>query len=127
MSKTIKFKAGKIQYDEESKKCTPIAGQGQVVIKPLPEEEGFYSFSWEPTSEESKHLEKDDLLIIPGDATFKHVKSCKDGRVVALTFLSSGAKNLYWLQNKPSVDGLDLLTDKDKEVLSSVQQLLVAE
>lgn len=126
MSNTIKFNAGKVQYDEESKLCTPLPHKGQVTIKPLAEEEGFYNFVWSPKSS-SGNVEKDDLLIIPGDATFKPVKSCSTGRVFALTFLSSGAKSLYWLQDVGDDERLDLLTGQDLDILKSVQELLVAE
>lgn len=126
MSKTIKFNAGKVQFDEETKKCTPLPHKGQVVIKPLEEEEDFFSFQWTPKSSLG-NVERDDLLIIPGDVTFKHVKLCKTGRVISLTFLSSGAKHLYWLQDVGDDEQLDHLTTKDERLLLSVQALVALE
>lgn len=125
MTKTIRFNAGKVQYNEETKACTPLPHKGQVTIKPSPDEDGFFDFLWAPKS--NSGIEKDELLIIPGDVTFKQVTSCKSGRVVALTFLSSGAKSLYWLQDVGDDDKLDQLTEKDKELLASVQELVATE
>lgn len=124
MSETIKFNAGKVQYDEDTKQCKPLPHKGHVTIRPA-SDDGFYDFVWSPKS--NSGLEKDELLIIPGDVTFKQVKSCTTGRVFALTFLSSGAKNLYWLQDVGDDEVLDKLTDKDQELLASVQSLVAAE
>lgn len=124
MSKSIKFNAGKTLYDEDSKKCNPLPHKGQVTIRPA-SDDGFYDFIWAPKS--NSGLERDELLIIPGDVTFKPVKSCHTGRVVALTFLSSGAKNLYWLQDVGDDDELDQFTAKDLELVGSVQALVAAD
>lgn len=124
MSKTIRFNAGKVQYDDVSKKCTPLPHKGLVTIRPAADD-GFYDFIWAPKS--GSGLEKDELLIIPGDVTFKQVKSCRSGRVFALTFMSSGAKSLYWLQDVGDDDELDKLTKKDQELLVSVQALVAAD
>lgn len=122
--KSIKFNAGKVQYNEETKTCTPLPHKGQVTIKASEDEDGFFDFTWSPKS--SSGIEKDELLIIPGDVTFKPVASCKTGRVLALTFLSSGAKNLYWLQDVGDVDELNKLTTRDTELVESVQNLVAA-
>lgn len=123
-AKTIKFNAGKVQYDEETKRCTPLPFKGVVSIKPNADEEEFYDFTWTPKSNTTRSLDKDELLIIPGDVSFKQVQSCKTGRVFALTFLSSGAKNLYWLQDIGDDDELDKLTEKDKSLVKSVEELI---
>lgn len=117
---SITFNAGKVQYDEETKKCVPLPHKGTVTIRPSADEEGFYDFVWAP---KLAGIPKDELLIIPGDATFRAVQSCKTGRVFALTFLSSGAKSLYWLQDVGD-DEPGQMTPKDKELLASVQALL---
>lgn len=124
VSSTIKFNAGKVQYDEETKKCTPLPHKGVITIKPNADDEDFYDFTWSPKSSNSGNVEKDELLIIPGDVSFKKVESCKTGRVLALTFLSSGAKNLYWLQDLGDDDKLDKLTDKDQEIIDRVNALV---
>ena len=96
-SKSIKFNAGKVEYDEETKRCTPLPHKGVISIKPNADDEDFFDFTWSPKANGSGNVEKDELLVIPGDVSFKQVTSCKTGRVFALTFLSSGGKNLYWL------------------------------
>lgn len=121
MSTTIKFNAGKVQFDEVTKKCTPLPHKGQVTINPSSTESGFYDFEWSP---KSLGLSKDQLLIIPGDVTLKPVVLCKSGRVMALTFLSSGAKYLYWLQDVGDDDNLNKFTEKDNKILTSVSELL---
>lgn len=125
MSTTIKFNAGKVQYDSETHKCTPLPHKGTVTIAPSVDDEGFFDFVWTPKSDSG--VEKDELLIIPGDMTFSRVKSCKTGRIVALTFLCSGDKSLYWLQDVGDDDMLDKWTDKDLSLLSSVQKLIAPE
>lgn len=122
MSKTIKFNAGKVQYDEETKKCTPLPHKGQVVIKPL-EEEGCFDFRWSPKGNLG-NVEVDERLIIPGDMTFKQVKLCNTGRVIALTFVSSGDRSLYWLQDVGDVEEYGQWTEKDQELLKSLQALV---
>lgn len=122
MTKTIRFNAGKVQYDDETKKCTPLPHKGVVTVAPSEEDEGFFDFLWTPKS--GSGLEKDELLLIPGDMTFKRVASCKTGRVVALTFLSSGDKSLYWLQDVGDIEELDQWTAKDQELVSAVQALI---
>lgn len=122
----VKFNAGKVQYDEDTKKCLPLPHKGVISIKPSAEEDSFYDFIWTPKSG-SGNVESDDLLIIPGDVTFKQVKSCKTGRVFALTFLSSGAKNLYWLQDVGDDEELDKLTEKDELIVKKISDLLMVE
>lgn len=122
MSKTIKFNAGKVQYDENTHKCTPLPHKGHVTIRPSPDEEGFFDFVWAPKT--ASGLDKDELLIIPGDVTFKPVALCTTGRVLALTFLSSGAKNLYWLQDVGDDDALHQFTAADKQLVAAVQALV---
>ncbi|GEQ68898.1 hypothetical protein JCM33374_g2567 [Metschnikowia sp. JCM 33374] len=122
MTKTIKFNAGKVQYDDETKRCTPLPHKGVVTISPSAEDEGFFDFLWTPESDSG--LQKDELLLIPGDMTFKPVKSCKTGRVVALTFLSSGDKSLYWLQDVGDDEDLDKWTAKDEQLVRDFQALI---
>jgi 26S proteasome regulatory subunit N13 len=50
-TKTIKFNAGKVQYDEETKRCTPLPHKGLVVIKPSSEDPDFFSFNWSPKAD----------------------------------------------------------------------------
>lgn len=120
---TIRFNAGKVQYDEETHKCVPLPHKGTVTIQPSTEDEGFFDFVWSPKL--ASGLAKDELLIIPGDMTLSAVRSCRTGRVFALTFLSSGAKNLYWFQDVGADDPGEW-TAKDEEVLAAAQALVAA-
>ena len=124
MTSTLKFNAGKVLYDEESKKCTPLPHKGTITIEPNAHEDSFFDFTWHPKTS-SGNVEPEDFLIIPGDVTFKQVKSCKTGRVFALTFLSSGAKNLYWLQDVGDEDYLDKLTEKDEKIVKQVTDMIL--
>lgn len=124
-SKTIRFNAGKVQYDEDTNRCTPLPHKGIITIKQNSEDEDFYDFTWSPKSSGSGNVEKDELLIIPGDVTFKKVKSCTTGRIFALTFLSSGAKHLYWLQDVGDEDELDKLTSKDKDIVNQINSIIL--
>ena len=125
-TKTIKFNAGKVQYDEETKRCTPLPHKGLVVIKPSSEDPDFFSFNWSPKADATVGgtVEKDELLLIPGDVTFKHIQSCNTGRVFALSFLSSQAKHLYWLQDVGDIDEPNMLTAKDTNIVEQVKELI---
>lgn len=124
MAKSVKFNAGKVQYDEETHKCVPLPHKGVVNIRPNADEEDFFDFTWTAKSGLG-NVENDELLIIPGDVTFRQMESCKTGRVFALTFLSSGAKNLYWLQDVGDDEELDKLTEKDAAIVKSVHELIL--
>lgn len=122
MLQTIQFNAGKVQFDEATKHCTPLPHKGTVRISPSVDDEGFYDFVWTPKSDSG--LESDELLVYPGESVFEPVESCKTGRVVALTFLGSQEKNLYWLQDVGDADNLGKWTEKDKQLVASVQALV---
>lgn len=112
---SFSFNAGHVLYDEDSHKCTPLPHKGVITIQPSAEEEGFFDFIWAPKS--NSGARRHELVLIPGDFSFKPVKSCSTGRVVALTF-SSGQKSLYWLQDLGDEDSLDKFTKKDDEILA---------
>lgn len=116
----IRFNAGKVQYDEDTKRCTPLPHKGYISIVPGADDPDFLQFTWKSKDATAGAIEPDELVLIPGDVTFKHVKSCTTGRVVALTFLSLGAKHLYWLQDVGDIDNLGLLTPKDEQIVKDV-------
>ncbi|CCE40669.1 Proteasome complex subunit Rpn13 ubiquitin receptor family protein [Candida parapsilosis] len=129
-SKSLKFHAGKVQYNEDTNRCTPLPYEGVISIKPSAEEPDFLDFTWTPKQDQTQQIngtqqvEKDELLLIPGDVTIKTIKSCNTGRVFAFTFLSSGAKYLYWLQDVGDVDDLGKLTEKDNKLIQSISSLI---
>ncbi len=120
---TIKFRAGRVNYDAEKKLAIPQPIQGQITIKQSDEDESFYSFEWAP-KDNVTNVEPEDLLVIPGDVTWKQVEEAKTGRVFALTFLSSGARHLFWLQEvNEDEDDLSALSKKDKEILAKIEKI----
>lgn len=121
---SFSFNAGHVLYDEDTHKCTPLPHKGVISIQPSVEEEGFFDFIWEPKS--SSGARRHELVLIPGDFSFKPVKSCSTGRVVALTF-SSGQKSLYWLQDLGDEDALDKFTAKDDEILAKFHAVVDGE
>ncbi|CAI5757629.1 unnamed protein product [Candida verbasci] len=127
-SKSLKFYAGKVQYEEETNRCTPLPYKGVISIKQSTEEPDFFDFTWsiknDSTIQTPSNIEKDELLLIPGDVSIKHIKSCNTGRVFALTFLSSGAKYLYWLQDIGDIDQLNKLTEKDSKIIQDIKELI---
>ncbi|RLV94328.1 26S proteasome regulatory subunit RPN13 [Spathaspora sp. JA1] len=131
-SKPIKFHAGKVQYDDETNRCTPLPHKGVISIKPSVDEPDFLDFTWSAKSDSTQttvsgNIEKDEFLLIPGDVTIKQIKSCTTGRVIGLTFLSSGAKYLYWLQDVGDIDQLDKWTEKDEKIIREISELICAE
>lgn len=129
-SKSLKFHAGKVQYNEDTNRCIPLPYEGVISIKPSSEEPDFLDFTWTPKPDQTlqingtQQVEKDELLLIPGDVTIKTIKSCNTGRVFAFTFLSSGAKYLYWLQDVGDVDDLGKLTEKDNKLIQLISSLI---
>lgn len=123
---TIKFHAGKIDYDSETKNCISLPHKGSIIISNSIEDPNFLQFSWTPKLNFTiiNKLKKDNFLLIPGDVLFTHVKSCKTGRVFCLTFLSSGSKHFYWLQDIGDSDDPSKLTENDLKILNKIQNLL---
>lgn len=119
----VKFRAGKVSYDAATKTATPLPIQGQIVLKHSLEDESFFSFEWSP-KDNVVNIEKDEFLIIPGDASWSHVEECKTGRVFALEFLSSGARHLFWLQEvNDNDDDPSELSKKDMEIYEKLSKL----
>ncbi|KAI3407068.2 hypothetical protein KGF56_000156 [Candida oxycetoniae] len=148
-TKSLKFHAGKVQYDEETNRCTPLPYKGVISIKPSIEDPEFLDFTWTPKQDQTQQLnqlnfpsthpssssslsqvngstavEKDELLLMPGDVTIRVIKSCNTGRVFALTFMSSGAKYLYWLQDVGDIDHLNKFTEKDNKIIQQISDLV---
>ncbi|KAH3677132.1 hypothetical protein WICMUC_001887 [Wickerhamomyces mucosus] len=116
----INFRAGRVIYDESTKIATPDAIQGEITIKPSEEEESFYSFEWK--SKETTNADiAEELLVIPGDVQWKHIKEAETGRVFELSFLSSSARHLFWLQDiNDNDDDPSELSAKDKKILEKI-------
>jgi 26S proteasome regulatory subunit N13 len=121
--RSIRFRAGRVLYDEQTKIATPEQIQGVITIQPSPEEESFYSFEWTP-KDKVVSVEKEELLVIPGDVTWKQITQAKTGRIFELKFLSSGARHLFWLQEvNDNEDDLSELSKKDQELLERIDKI----
>lgn len=115
MSLPIRFNAGKVIEDPETKILTPDATLGEIIIDHSPEGEGCFSFKWQPRGS-SRVGQPDELLVFQGDVVWRRVHSCRSGRVYVLAFRSSGAKHMYWLQD---VNDIGAGEDDDDEALST--------
>lgn len=109
----LNFNAGKVDYNEETGIYTPLACPGEIVVDNSLEGEGCYSFVWRPRSSSSEKIE--ELLVFEGDVVWQKINSCTSGRVYMLAFLSSGAKNLFWMQD---VNDEGAGEDDDEETIS---------
>lgn len=123
MSELLKFKAGRVQYNEETGEATPIRGQGNVVLKKSSEDEHLLAIQWQPRAAYGQQLTaSEELMILPGDVAFEHMEECTTGRVISLRFESSGQREMYWLQDPVSGD-LNQLSDADRHILERLNEL----
>lgn len=143
MSSVITFRAGIATYNEDTKVCEPKPMQGVITIRPSgQDEEGedaeigaeddygmkFWDFQWKTkdrsVKEDKSLCEPIELILIPGETKWVHVKSCPDARMFALVF-SSNEKYFFWLQDK-NPDGLKLneLNENDKIIYDKITSLL---
>lgn len=125
-STILRFKAGKADYDEETHKVTPRAVKGELIFKPTDEEEFMYQASWVAREKTAGAPDPDDseIMIIPGDVVWKHVKLCKTGRVFCLHF-SSGNKMFFWMQEKnDNEEDPSELSKKDKEICARLDEIM---
>lgn len=127
LSLPLKFKAGKVDFNEDTGIYKPTPIKGEIVLKPSEEGEGFYSLTWRPRERTTTGVESDELLVIAGDVVWRRVNSCKTGRVYMLLFLSSGAKYMYWMQDQnDDEDHPDKETEKDREIFDKINELFLA-
>ncbi|KAF6011759.1 hypothetical protein HII13_002227 [Brettanomyces bruxellensis] len=120
----LKFHAGKVDFNEQTGIYTPNSVKGEIILQPSEEGEGFYSFKWSPRDDTVSGVESEDLLLIADDVAWRHVKSCKTGRVYMLLFLSSGAKHMYWMQDdNGEEDDPSKETEKDKKIFEKFHEL----
>lgn len=122
MSSTIKFNAGKVDFDESTLKCTPNKQKGVITIKASEDDPDFYALSWLP--KDAVAGESEELLLIPGDVMFKKITLCKTGRVFQLSFLLSLAKHLFWFQDVGEFDDSLVWTEQDNILLARMSELV---
>lgn len=124
----LDFPAGYASYDLASKNVTPRPGAGHIIVS-KDSTDPYYSFAWEPRDGFIPTEEigaREPLLLIPGDASWVHVKKCTSGRVFALKFESSDKREFFWMQTKNgSKDkNLAILSQQDKDVMEAFQKCL---
>lgn len=122
MSSTIKFNAGKVDFEETTLKCTPNKQKGVITIKASEDDPDFYVLSWLP--KDAAAGENEELLLIPGDVTFKKITLCKTGRVFQLSFLLSLAKHFFWFQDIGELDDSLEWTEEDNILLARMCELV---
>jgi 26S proteasome regulatory subunit N13 len=122
----IQFKAGRVEYDENTREATPKRGQGTIKVAKNPDDPMLFSFVWEPRGSHRTVAgpdERDELLLFPGDAQWVHLKQCTTGRVFALKFKSSSQKHLFWMQSPNGGDGVNGLSAEDVRIAEDLQKL----
>ena len=130
----ITFKAGRCST--VGRKIQPDATPGYLYLYTGAEDELIH-FCWRPRSAPSSEPEE-DLLMIPGDATFtplvkergaEDVRSPTNGRIFVLKFSSSGEKRYFWMQAKSQHSGgdADWFSLRDQRLGQIVDQLLAGD
>jgi len=89
----VEFRAGKMNYNDSTRKVTPDKRKG--IIRLVQSSDQLIHFIWK---DRSSNAAEQDLIIFPEDATFKHIKQCTTGRVYLLEFKSSSRKHFFWIQ-----------------------------
>ncbi|KAK9456582.1 proteasome complex subunit Rpn13 ubiquitin receptor-domain-containing protein [Dipodascopsis uninucleata] len=123
----LTFKAGRVDFNPPSKRLTPLPYKGKITLsRPTDEDPSLVSFVWEPrgSSKGNPDLEKDELMIFPGEAEWLPVSQCETGRVYVLKFNSSSQRIFFWMQDAPASDELNKLTETDLEISKKVNALL---
>ncbi|QLQ79906.1 hypothetical protein HG537_0C05550 [Torulaspora globosa] len=127
VTEVLKFRAGICDYSEDTKLCTPVPCQGEIVIKPNEDDDemGFWDFEWRPLEKPvGRELNTISLILIPGETVWVPVKSSKNGRIFALVF-SSNQRYLFWLQDKnPANLALNELNEKDQQLYDKMTRIL---
>ena len=78
-----------------------------------------------PKSNGSGNIEKDELLVTPGDVSFKQVTSCKTGpKSSCIDIFQFWRKEFVLVTNVGDDEELSKLTTKDKSILDKVNKLI---
>ncbi|KAG8818715.1 hypothetical protein FRC19_010365 [Serendipita sp. 401] len=95
----LAVKAGRASRRESTSWVDPQPTKGLLGL--ALGDDGLLHLTWK--NRETNAVE-DDLIIIPGDASFHKVTESPSGRVFVLKFDSSDQKHFYWLQDpSPSI------------------------
>lgn len=97
----LSIKAGRAFRRGTTSWVDPQATKGLLGL--APGDDGLLHFTWK--NRDTENIE-DDLIIIPGDASFHRVAESTSGRIFVLKFESSDQKHFFWIQD-PSASILD--------------------
>ncbi|KAK9245227.1 proteasome complex subunit Rpn13 ubiquitin receptor-domain-containing protein [Lipomyces tetrasporus] len=123
----ITFKAGRVDFNPPSKHLKPLPQKGKITLSRSSDEEApLLSFVWEPrgSSKDDPSVERDELMIFPGEAEWLPVSTCKTGRVYVLKFNSSSQRSFFWLQDPPAGDKLNEISEGDLKIATRINTLL---
>ncbi|KAK7207293.1 proteasome complex subunit Rpn13 ubiquitin receptor-domain-containing protein [Myxozyma melibiosi] len=123
----LTFKAGKVEFNPPSKHLKPLPQKGKITLqKSTDEESPLLSFIWEPrgSSKNDPTVERDELMIFPGEAEWLPVAQCTTGRVYVLKFNSSSQRSFFWMQEAPSGDILNEISENDLKIATRINTLL---
>ncbi|KAK9460321.1 proteasome complex subunit Rpn13 ubiquitin receptor-domain-containing protein [Lipomyces oligophaga] len=123
----LTFKAGRVDFNPPSKHVKPLPQKGKITLSRSTDEDALLlSFVWEPrgSSKNDPSVEKDELMIFPGEAEWLPVSQCKSGRMFVLKFNSSNQRSFFWMQDPPASDNLDEITETDLKISTRINTLL---
>lgn len=130
----ITFKAGRCELDGDGKpskvKCLPEPGYIYLY-----NDDGLISFCWRPRSQAIDDEPPLSLVMVPGDGRFVPYQpedqptAKTNGRILALKFMSSSTRHLFWMQSKPQSPSGDpaWFSLRDRKIVDLVDQLLSGE
>jgi len=108
----VEFRAGKMNFDETTKKVTSDKRKGLVQLTQSGAD-GLIHFSWK---DRTSGVVENDLIVFPDEAVFKHVKQCATGRVYLLEYKTSSRKLFFWMQEPSDA--------KDEENATKINQYM---
>eukprot|EP00166_Cyanidium_caldarium_P003386 ctg_327.g164 len=92
----LQFRAGRMNWD--GGRVTADARKGRVRLART--HEGLFLFQW---MERDAEQVEENLIVFPGEATWRRVSECTTGRVYLLEFHTSDKRLFFWMQ-EPRVE-----------------------
>jgi len=107
----VEFRAGKMNYSATTKMVDADKRKGLVQLKQSPED-NLIHFIWKDRTTGTEVM---NLIIFPGEATFRKVEEAK-GRVYVLEWKTTDKKLFFWVQEPKD--------DKDKENCDNINKFI---
>ncbi|KAK9451238.1 proteasome complex subunit Rpn13 ubiquitin receptor-domain-containing protein [Limtongia smithiae] len=123
----LTFHAGRVDFVPPSKHLKPLPYKGQITLSRSTDEDApLLSFVWEPrgSSKKDPAATRDELILFPGDVEWLPVPQCTTGRVYVLKFSSSSQRSFFWMQDPPSGDALNEISENDLKIATRINTLL---